>query len=161
MSPNHYILIPRANHSPKIIEMIKKGTIQEGKSYPIDKTPTMYDPLTYTPSHKWILIINLANPDNADLESVIIETKELEQSFSTLQNWRNLQISKLTGDLPNRHLIEYINYLNHHLLIIKEELIKNPLKDQDISEESQIIGEQIKIIKEKLLINETPINIPR
>ena len=146
MSPEHYILIPRANHSPKIIEMIKRGTIQEGKSYPIDKTPTMYDPLTYTPSHKWILIINQPG------QSVIIETKELEQSFSTIQNWRNLQISKLTGDIPNRHLIEYINYLTHHLLIIKEELIKNPLKDADISEETQIIGEQIKIIKEKLLI---------
>ena len=153
MSPNHYILIPGAPHSPKIIEMIKKGTIQEGKSYPIDKTPTMYDPLTYAPSHKWILIINLPG------QSVIIETKELEQSFSTLQNWRNHQISKLTGDLPNQHLIEYINYLTNHLLIIKEELIKNPLKDHDISEESQIIGEQIKLIKEKLLINETPINI--
>lgn len=146
MSPEHYILIPRANHSPKIIEMIKRGNIQEGKSYPIDKTPTMYDPLTYTPSHKWILIINQPG------QSVIIETKELEQSFSTIQNWRNLQISKLTGDIPNRHLIEYINYLTHHLLIIKEELIKNPLKDADISEETQIIGEQIKIIKEKLLI---------
>jgi len=145
MSPEHYILIPRANHSPKIIEMIKRGNIQEGKSYPIDKTPTMYDPLTYTPSHKWILI-------NQPGQSVIIETKELEQSFSTIQNWRNLQISKLTGDIPNRHLIEYINYLTHHLLIIKEELIKNPLKDADISEETQIIGEQIKIIKEKLLI---------
>lgn len=146
MSPEHYILIPGANHSPKIIEMIKRGNIQEGKSYPIDKTPTMYDPLTYTPSHKWILIINQPG------QSVIIETKELEQSFSTIQNWRNLQISKLTGDIPNRHLIEYINYLTHHLLIIKEELIKNPLKDADISEETQIIGEQIKIIKEKLLI---------
>ena len=102
MSPEHYILIPRALHSPKIIEMIKRGNIQEGKSYPIDKTPTMYDPLTYTPSHKWILI-------NQPGQSVIIETKELEQSFSTIQNWRNLQISKLTGDIPNRHLIEYIN----------------------------------------------------
>ena len=151
MSPNHFILIPRAPHSSKIIEMIEKGIIEEGKSYPIDKTPTMYDPLTYTPSHKWLLHLNN--------KSVIIETKELEESFSTLQNWRNLQISKLTGDIPNRALIEYINYLNHHLLIIKEELIKNPLKDQDISEESQIIGEQIKLIKEKLLINETPPNI--
>lgn len=151
MSPHHYILIPGAPHSPKIKQMISEGIIGEGKSYPIDRTPIMYDPLTYAPSHKWLLHLNN--------KSVIIETPELEQSFSTLQNWRNHQISKLTGDLPNRHLIEYINYLNHHLLIIKEELIKNPLKDQDISEESQIIGEQIKLIKEKLLINETPLNI--
>ena len=131
--------------------MISEGIIGEGKSYPIDKTPTMYDPLTYAPSHKWLLHLNN--------KSVILETPELEQSFSTLQNWRNLQISKLTGDIPNRALIEYINYLTNHLLIIKEELIKNPLKDHDISEETQIIGNQIKTIKEKLLINETPINI--
>ena len=153
MSPQHYILIPGATHSPKIKQMISEGIIVEGKSYPIDKTPTMYDPLTLAPSHKWILIINQPG------KSIIIETTELEQSFSTLQNWRNHQISKLTGDLPNQHLIEYINYLTHHLLIIKEELIKNPLKELDISEESQIIGNQIKIIKEKLLINETPLNI--
>ena len=151
MSPQHYILIPGANHSPKIIEMIKRGTIQEGKSYPIDKTPSI--PNTYQPLNRWILIINQPG------QSVIIETPELQTSFATLQNWRNLQISKLTGDLPNEHLIEYINYLTHHLLIIKEELIKKPLKDADISEESQIIGNQIKLIKEKLLINETPLNI--
>jgi len=151
MSPEHYILIPGATHSPKIKQMIREGIIGEGKSYPIDKTPTMYDPQTFNPQHKWLLHLNN--------KSVIIETTELEQSFSTLQNWRNHQISKLTGDLPNQHLIEYINYLTHHLLIIKEELIKNPLKDHDISEESQIIGNQIKTIKEKLLINETPLNI--
>jgi hypothetical protein len=133
--------------------MIREGIIVEGKSYPIDKTPTMYDPQTFNPQHKWLLHLTLNN------KSVIIETNELEQSFSTLQNWRNLQISKLTGDLPNQHLIEYINYLTNHLLIIKEELLKNPLKDHDISEETQIIGNQIKTIKEKLLINETPLNI--
>jgi hypothetical protein len=153
MSPHHYILIPGAPHSPKIKQMISEGIIGEGKSYPIDRTPIMYDPLTYAPSHKWLLHLTLNN------KSVIIETNELEQSFSTLQNWRNLQISKLTGDLPNQHLIEYINYLTNHLLIIKEELLKNPLKDHDISEETQIIGNQIKTIKEKLLINETPLNI--
>jgi hypothetical protein len=151
MSPEHYILIPGATHSPKIKQMIREGLIQESKPYPIDKTPIMYDPLTYAKSHKWLLRLNN--------KSVIIETPELQTSFATLQNWRNLQISKLTGDLPNEHLIEYINYLTHHLLIIKEELIKKPLKDADISEESQIIGEQIKLIKEKLLINETPLNI--
>ena len=113
----------------------------------------MYDPQTLQALHKWILIINQPG------QSVIIENIEFETSFTTLQNWRNLQISKLTGDLPNVHLIEYLNYLNTQLLIIKEELIKKPLKDADISEESQIIGNQIKLIKEKLLINETPLNI--
>ena len=143
MSPEHYILIPEANHSPKITEMIKRGTIQEGKSYPMDMTPTVYHPLNFSPSHKWMLHLT-----NNDL--VILEQGEFSESFTTLKNWRNLQISKLTGDSPNEHLIEYINYLTHHLLLIKEDLIKNPHKDGDISEESQIIGEQIKIIKEKL-----------
>ena len=145
MTPQHYILITGANHSPKIIEMIKRGTIQEGKSYPIDKTPSMYDPNTYQPLNRWLLVLNQ--------HTTIIENIEFETSFTTLQNWRNLQISKLTGDLPNVHLIEYLNYLNTQLLIIKEELIKKPLKDADISEESQIIGNQIKLIKEKLLMH--------
>jgi hypothetical protein len=152
MSPNHYILIPGANHSPKIKQMIEKGIIQEGKSYPIDRTPTLYDPLNFSPSHKWMLHLT-----NNDL--VILEMGEFSESFTTIQNWRHLQICKLTEEPSNQPLIEYINYLTHHLLIIKEELIKNPLKDHDILEESQIIGNQIKIIKEKLLINETPLNI--
>lgn len=144
MSPQLYILIPESTHSPKILQMIKDGILQEGKSYPIDKTPTMYDPHTYQPLHKWMLALNQ--------HTTIIENTEFEKSFTTLQNWRNLQISKLTGDIPNRHLIEYINYLNTHLLIIKEELLKNPMKDSDISEESEIIGQQIKRIKDKLNI---------
>ena len=82
MSPQHYILIPESNHSPKIKQMIEKGIIVEGKSYPIDRTPTMYDPQTFNPQHKWLLHLNN--------KSVIIETEELEQSFSTLQNWRNI-----------------------------------------------------------------------
>jgi hypothetical protein len=153
MSPNHYILIPEALHSPKIFQMIKEGLITEGKSYPIDKTPTMYDPMTYQPEHKWMLRLLPTN------KSVIIETTELQTSFTTLQNWRNQQISKLTGESPNQPLIEYINYLTHHLLIIKKELIENPLKDSDITEQIETIGKEIKTIKEKLLINETPLNI--
>jgi hypothetical protein len=143
MSPNHFILIPNALHSPKILQLIKEGSIIEGKSYPIDKTPVLYDPQTYQPSHRWMLFFG---------KSILIEQEEMEESFTTLQNWRNLQISKLTDELPNQHLIEYINYLNHHLLFIKEELIKNPLKDTDVTEESEIIGRQIKKIKEKLFI---------
>jgi hypothetical protein len=104
----------------------------------------MYDPQTYQPLHKWMLALNQ--------HTTIIENIEFEKSFTTLQNWRNLQISKLTDELPNQHLIEYINYLNHHLLFIKEELIKNPLKGTDVTEESEIIGQQIKKIKEKLNI---------
>jgi len=154
MSPHHFILIPKSNHSPKIHQLIEEGLITEGKSYPIDKTPTMYDPMTYQPEHKWMLILN--TPTN---KSVIIETTEFETSFTTLQNWRNQQISKLTGEIPNQPLIEYINYLTHHLLIIKKELIENPLKDHDITEQIETIGEEIKTIKEKLLINETPLNI--
>jgi hypothetical protein len=143
MSPNHFILIPNALHSPKILQLIKEGSIIEGKSYPIDKTPVLYDPQTYQPSHRWMLFFG---------KSILIEQEEMEESFTTLQNWRNLQISKLTDELPNQHLIEYINYLNHHLLFIKEELIKNPLKGTDVTEESEIIGQQIKKIKEKLNI---------
>jgi hypothetical protein len=144
MSPHLYILIPESTHSPKILQMIKDGILQEGKSYPIDKTPTMYDPQTYQPLHKWMLALNQ--------HTTIIENIEFEKSFTTLQNWRNLQISKLTGEIHNAPLIEYLNYLNTHLLIIKEELIKNPLKDTDVTEESEIIGQQIKKIKEKLNI---------
>ena len=144
MSPQHYILIPKATHSPKILQMIKDGILQEGKSYPIDKTPTMYDPNTYQPLNKWMLVLNQ--------HTTIIESIEFETSFTTLQNWRNLQISKLTGEIPNGPLIEYLNYLNTHLLIIKEELLKNPMKDSDITEESEIIGQQIKRIKDKLNI---------
>lgn len=144
MSPQHYILIPKATHSPKILQMIKDGILQEGKSYPIDKTPTMYDPNTYQPLNKWLLVLNQ--------HTTIIENIEFETSFTTLQNWRNLQISKLTGEIPNGPLIEYLNYLNTHLLIIKEELLKNPMKDSDITEESEIIGQQIKRIKDKLNI---------
>ena len=143
MSPQHYILIPKATHSPKILQMIKDGILQEGKSYPIDKTPTMYDPNTYQPLNKWMLVLNQ--------HTTIIESIEFETSFTTLQNWRNLQISKLTGEIPNGPLI-YLNYLNTHLLIIKEELLKNPMKDSDITEESEIIGQQIKRIKDKLNI---------
>jgi len=146
MSEQHYILIPHTNHSPKIEELIKKGLLEIGKSYPIHRTPTMYDPKTFTPIHRWIVTLNS--------QTILIEKEELEQSFSTLQNWRNFQISKLTGETPNTHLIEYINYLTQHLLIIKKELIKNPLKDHNITQESEIIGKQIKIIKEKLLIVE-------
>ena len=146
MSPEHYILIPNANHSPKIHQLIKEGQISEGKSYPIDKSPTMYDPNTYQTLHKWMLSLTLSN------KSVIIENIEFETSFTQLQNWRNIQISKLTGELPNEPLIEYINYLTTHLIQIKEELIKNPMKDSDITEESETIGKQLKRIKEKLLL---------
>jgi hypothetical protein len=133
--PQHYILIPESNHSPKILQLIKEGLITPGKSYPIDKTPTMYDPQTYRPYYKWMLTLNIQTN-----KSVIIENTDLEQSFITLQNWRNIQISKLTDELPNQPLIEYIDYLMSNLLIIKEELTKNPLKDDDITEESEIIG---------------------
>jgi hypothetical protein len=146
MSPQLYILIPESTHSPKILQMIKDGILQEGKSYPIDKTPIMYDPQTLQPLHKWILIINQPG------QSVIIENIEFETSFTTLQNWRNSQICKLTNELPNEPLIEYLNYLTKHLLIMKAELIKNPLLTSDITEESEIIGQQIKKIKEKLNI---------
>jgi hypothetical protein len=157
MSEQHYILIPHTNHSPKIEELIKKGLLKIGKSYPIHRTPTMYDPKTFTPVHRWIVTLcNVVNSSNIPYRTILIEKEELEQSFSTLQNWRNHQISKLTGELPNTHLIEYINYLTQHLLIIKKELIKNPLKDHNITQESEIIGKQIKIIKEKLLIDENP-----
>jgi hypothetical protein len=146
MIPTHFILL-NGKHSPKITTLIEEGHLIPGKSYPIDKTPIMYDPQTYQPSHKWMLFFG---------KTVLIEQEEMEESFTTLQNWRNLQISKLTDELPNQHLIEYINYLNHQLLSIKEELIKNPNKDSDIFEESEIIGKQIASIKEKLYIK-TPI----
>jgi hypothetical protein len=144
----HYILIPSQYHSNKILKLINENQIQIGKSYPINTTPTIIDPITFKPHTRFIIILNK--------KSILIEKEELEQSFSTLQNWRNLQISKLTGEPPNTHLIEYINYLTQHLLIIKKELIKNPLKDHNITQESEIIGKQIKIIKEKLLIDELP-----
>ena len=90
MAPKHYILIPNGQHSTKIIQLIKNGQLIEGKSYSLDRTPTIYD-----------------------LNSGImrIENKEFEESFTTLQNWRNIQICKLTNELPNQHIIEYINYL--------------------------------------------------
>jgi len=95
MSPQLYILIPESTHSPKILQMIKDEILQEGKSYPIDKTPTMYDPKTDQPLHKWMLALNQ--------HTTIIENIEFEKSFTTLQNWRNLQISKLTGEINTTH----------------------------------------------------------
>lgn len=141
----HYILIPSQYHSNKILKLIYENQIQIGKSYPINTTPTMYDPITFKPHTRFIIILNN--------KSILIEKEELEQSFSTLQNWRNLQISKLTGEIPNEPLIEYINYLQENLTIIKKELIENPLKDSDIIEETEIIGKQIIQIKDKLNLN--------
>lgn len=151
MTDQHYILIPSQYHSNKILQLIKENQIQIGNSYPISKSPIMYDPITFNPCHRWIL--------HYKNKAIKIEKEEFEQSFSTLQNWRNIQISKLTGELPNVHLIEYIDYLSHQLLIIKKELIEKPLKDSDITEESEIIGKQIKQIKDKLLINETLVSM--
>jgi hypothetical protein len=141
----HYILIPSQYHSNKILKLINETQIQIGKSYPINTTPTMYNPITFEPHTRFIIILNK--------KSILIEKEELEQSFSTLQNWRNLQISKLTGEIPNEPLIEYINYLQENLTIIKKELIENPLKDSDIIEETEIIGKQIIQIKDKLNLN--------
>jgi len=141
----HYILIPSQYHSNKILKLIYENQIQIGKSYPINTTPTMIDPITFKPHTRFIIILNN--------KSILIEKEELEQSFSTLQNWRNLQISKLTGEIPNEPLIEYINYLQENLTIIKKELIENPLKDSDIIEETEIIGKQIIQIKDKLNLN--------
>jgi hypothetical protein len=141
----HYILIPSQYHSNKILKLIYENQIQIGKSYPINTTPTIIDPITFKPHTRFIIILNK--------KSILIEKEELEQSFSTLQNWRNLQISKLTGEIPNEPLIEYINYLQENLTIIKKELIENPLKDSDIIEETEIIGKQIIQIKDKLNLN--------
>lgn len=145
MISQHYILIPDKKHSSKIKDLIKEGLLITGKSYPIDKTPTMYDPQTYQPTHKWMLVLNTDK-----YKAIIIEDDEFRESFTSLQNWRNIQISKLTGELPNQPLIEYLNYLNTQVLLIKEELIKNSSIDTDITTESEIIGQQIKQIKEKL-----------
>jgi hypothetical protein len=145
MIPQHYILIPNKKHSSKIKDLIEEGLLITGKSYPIDKTPTLYDPQTYRPTNKWMLVLN---PDK--YKAIIIEDDEFRESFTSLQNWRNIQISKLTGELPNQPLIEYLNYLNTQVLLIKEELIKNSSIDTDITIESEIIGQQIKGIKEKL-----------